>query len=227
MATGSTLIMPSMKLNDKQSLCTLTDHVTAVYCCAASHMHSTAMNHVIDSSPISKACDHHQGQGTGQKSRALPVPNPHHAERQLASSMTAPAVMTHLLTHASGRGLSLTLEAQMLASGPNMTCPEAHPINCQQSGKRSQLPAVHIMHLFTHSRCSRFHFHLPRGKKLLGEVSGGGGGGCKGARSYLLKAKSTVCQAVYYMRGGSLLHARQLTCAYTLFSMVTKAFSSL
>ncbi len=60
------------------------------------------MSHVIDSSPLSKACDHYQEQGRGQKSRALPVPNPHHAERQLALSKTAPAVMTHLLTHALG-----------------------------------------------------------------------------------------------------------------------------
>ena len=60
------------------------------------------MNHVIDGSPISKACDRHQGQGTGQKSRALRVPIPHHAKRQLALSVTVPAVLTHLLTHAIG-----------------------------------------------------------------------------------------------------------------------------
>ena len=186
MATGSTLITPSMKLNDKQSLCTLTDHVTAVYCCAASHMHSTAMNHVIDGSPISKACDHHQGQGTGQKSRALPVPNPLHAERQLALSMTAPAVMTHLLTHAIGQGLSLTLKAQMLASAPNMTCPEAHSINCQQSGKRSQLPAVHTVHSFTYAIIHAFIF-LTWGK-------GGGKRRGREARSDLMQAP--VCQAI-------------------------------
>ncbi len=187
------------------------------------------MSHVVDGSPLSKACDHHQGQGTGQKSRALPVPNPHHAERQLASSMTAPAVMTHLLTHASGRGLSLTLEAQMLASGPNMTCPEAHPINCQQSGNAA---SFRLSILCTRSLTQVFtlSFSTSTDAKTTWGRFGGRGGGVQGgreARSYLLKAKSTVCQAVYYMRGGSLLHARQLTCAYTLFSMVTKAFSSL
>jgi len=102
MAPGSNLLKQSVTVHDNQSSHTLTDHVTEWHCCAASHTQSTAVSHVIDGSPHNKACDHHQGQGAGQKSRALPVLSPHHAKRRLASSATAPAVMTHLLTHALG-----------------------------------------------------------------------------------------------------------------------------
>ena len=152
-------------------------------------MQSTDMSHVIDGSPLSNACDHQQGQGTGQMSRASPVPNPHHAERQLALSKTAPAVLTQLLTHALGWGLSLTLEARMLASGPNTTCPEAHPINSQQSSKHSPLLAVRIVHSFTRSFIRAFINSPGEGGNM-----GGGGQAGREATSDLMQA--TLCQAV-------------------------------
>ncbi len=84
----------------------------------------------------------------------------------------------------------------MLASGPNTTCPEAHPINSQQSGKRSQLPAVHMVHLFTHSCFHPFHLGFHPGKVGGGKGGDKGQGGARvrGARSDLMQAP--VCQAV-------------------------------
>jgi len=97
----------------------------------------------------------------------------------------------------------------MLASGPNTTCPEAHPINSQKSGK-DQFPAVHIVHSFTHSVNHALSFSP-------GE---GGGGEARGEAGKISLDASNSSSS-------SLLHARQSTCAYTLVSMLTKALNSL
>ena len=97
----------------------------------------------------------------------------------------------------------------MLASAPNMTCPEAHSINCQQSGKRSQLPAVHTVHSFTYAIIHAFIIS-----------SWGRGGRAKGKGGKIRLDASTSLSS-------SLLDEQQSACAYTLVSMLTTAFSSL